>query len=68
MKWTREAPKVPGFYWLRGAGCLATGTPQQVVEVLNSWARFFLCGYQDAFKIDELEPTAEWYGPLVPPS
>jgi len=68
MTWTREPPKVPGFYWLRGAGCLSTGTQSQVVEVFGSRPYFYLAGYDESFKADELEETAEWSGPLEPPA
>jgi len=64
MTWTREPPKVPGWYWARRPGDTDAGDMQVVrvwresgqlrTELGDDMARYFLVG-------------TEWYGPLEPP-
>jgi hypothetical protein len=66
VTWTRELPKVPGWYWFR-----ADGRAPEAVQIVND-------GHELLFlSVDLDEPASladfdgyacEWYGPLEPPA
>ena len=69
MTWTREPPKVEGFYWLRNANT----DPSPIV--MHVWRRYEddelaseFSGSDETFQLDDWGPDAEWYGPLEPPA
>lgn len=76
MKWTKEVPKVSGFYWLKAAQHLQDGTPlpgyfmPAVVRVKISedpeWpeATYSTCNYETDFSFKEGDL---WSGPIPPP-
>jgi hypothetical protein len=60
VRWTREKPSRPGFYWYRGHG---RTRPPIAVEVSDG--AVWLCGHEVERHVEEM--SGEWFGPLEPP-
>lgn len=72
MQWTKEKPKEPGYYWLRNSGS-AHNPSKQLVEVRAAYRNspndlvFTFSGHGAMYEFDEIEPGAEWAGPVESP-
>lgn len=74
LRWTREAPKEPGWYWRRLPGF---GINQEVVEVyedsVNVEDHVGTVRYPLRYRSRHKQPdcdraVVEWSGPIPPPS
>jgi len=66
MKWTKETPTEPGWYWLReyGIGPIKMGDVHEFLDVL-------LCeetGSDLTYRLSDYPNSTIWYGPIEPPA
>ncbi len=62
LKWTREKPTVPGFYWFRDLGMNPS-----VVEIGADIDAGHVCFVGSENCSHTAEMDCEWCGPLTPP-
>jgi len=60
-RWTREKPKVNGYYWQS-----TVGDRKQAVMVLIDQGQILRSGTGDSWSLDTFG-ASEYYGPLLPP-
>lgn len=70
LRWTREAPKEPGFYWIRCDAILSDLEPPNVsvacvIEERDGLVYFTATAWEFGTPVDGAD--AEWAGPIAPP-
>ena len=66
MKWSKEKPTEPGWYWTKSIGTLDEIV--LVVRMIDGRIGYKLIGLKDCLDInDEIFAGDEWYGPIQPP-
>lgn len=67
-EWTREPPKVPGFYWLRAGDFDGVRlVVNEVVRVHEEFGPAYVVGFGWGRYVEKMPAHAEWSGPLPSP-